>query len=154
MVQPERMQTIRRLRVAYWISKPTRSQAHTRARVPTHTRARTHAHEFRTHTHTLTKARARAHTHTQKYVTLIAFHGDSGFVNTRQYYLYIAFLVSVNITIFWLKTPRSLWRFYPESGKDKFLWKISICLIILCHSSKDCSIDSIMRTSRNAGKDF
>ena len=36
MVEPERTQTIWRLRVACWLSKPTRAQAHTRACAPTH----------------------------------------------------------------------------------------------------------------------
>ena len=47
-----------RMRVACWISKTTRAQAHAcaRAPTPTHTCARTHA-----------------HAHTQKYVILIGF---------------------------------------------------------------------------------
>ena len=48
MVEPERTPTIWRLRVAYWISKPTRSQAHARARAPKTTHPLTHTH---THTH-------------------------------------------------------------------------------------------------------
>jgi hypothetical protein len=63
MVEPERTQTIWRLRVAYWISKPTRAKEHARIRASTFPP---------THTHTPTKAlicmpspmRARAHTHT------------------------------------------------------------------------------------------
>ena len=58
IVQPERMQIIWRLRVAYRISKPTCAQAHTRVRAPTptptHTAARTNTHTLchtRTHTH-------------------------------------------------------------------------------------------------------
>jgi hypothetical protein len=60
MVQPERTQAIRRLRVAYWINKATRSQAHARARAPTPTDADTWI-------------RMTSPTHTLKYVTLIAF---------------------------------------------------------------------------------
>ena len=68
MVEPERTQTIWRLRVAYWISKPKRAQAYARARAPTpthqntdtHTNARTQAYSY------LSPSRAR----TQKYVIL------------------------------------------------------------------------------------
>ena len=60
MVQPERTQTIWRLRVAYWIGKLTRAQVHARAHAPTHRNARCHP---------------------QKHVTFIAFHGNSGSVN-------------------------------------------------------------------------
>ena len=66
IVQPERMQIIWRLRVAYRISKPTCAQAHTRVRAPTPTPTHTAA---RTNTHTL----PHAHAHTQKYVIIIAF---------------------------------------------------------------------------------
>ena len=64
IVKPERTQTIWRLCVAYWISKPTRAQirACARAPTPTHpptrTRARTHTH---THIHGLTHAYACPH---------------------------------------------------------------------------------------------
>ena len=46
LMEPERTQAIWRLRVAYWVSKPTRTQAHARAclltHIHTHTDARTH----------------------------------------------------------------------------------------------------------------
>ena len=60
VVQPERTQTIWRLRVAYWISKPTCAQAHAcvLAATYTHTHARTH-----THAHALALTHSRAHTH-------------------------------------------------------------------------------------------
>jgi hypothetical protein len=51
IVEPGRSQTIWRLRVTYWISKPTSAQAHARPRAlapPTKTHTRTHA---RMHTH-------------------------------------------------------------------------------------------------------
>ena len=60
MVEPERTQTIRRLRVAYWISKLTRRK---------HTPALVHLYPLihpPTHTHTHT------HTHTQKHVILLS----------------------------------------------------------------------------------
>ena len=73
MMEPERTRTVWHLRVAYWISKPTRAQAHARARTPspTHTHTRMHAHiRMPSPTH------ARARMHTYKYVILIAFHGN------------------------------------------------------------------------------
>ena len=71
MVEPDRPQTIRSFRMAYWISK----QAHASARAPKPTHLHTHR-----HTHTRTHAnirmpspmRARARTHTQKYVIRIS----------------------------------------------------------------------------------
>ena len=42
MVAPERTQTIRRMRVAFWISKGTQEQAHAHTRMQSPTRARTH----------------------------------------------------------------------------------------------------------------
>ena len=63
IVEEERAQTISRLRVAYWISKPTRAQAHAHARAP-------------------------PSPHTQKYVLLIAFHHDNySLVNEPQCYI-------------------------------------------------------------------
>ena len=56
--------TIRR-HVTLWISKATRAKAQASALAATH---------------------ARTHLLTQKYVTLIAFHGNSGFVNKPQCY--------------------------------------------------------------------
>jgi hypothetical protein len=80
IVNPERTQTIWRLCVVYWISKPTRAQIRACARHPP---ARTHAHthtytDSRTHTHALTHGRARAQT--QKYVILLASHSNSCYV--------------------------------------------------------------------------
>ena len=54
MVEPDRQQTIWRMRVACWISKDTRVQAHARAHAPTHTPAHVNA-RARTHTHTHTQ---------------------------------------------------------------------------------------------------
>jgi hypothetical protein len=59
-LQPEKPQTIWRMRVACWISEATRSQAHARA-LHSHPRTRTHRHVLN---------RARTH---KKYVILIAF---------------------------------------------------------------------------------
>ena len=67
MVEPERTQTIWRLRVAYWVRKPTHAQAHARARAPTLTKPTTPAHshtDASTHMLALTNARAHTHTHT------------------------------------------------------------------------------------------
>jgi hypothetical protein len=94
MVEPERTQTIWDLRVAYWISKPTRSQAalvhpHTHA----HTDSRTHTHapslERRTHTHT--------HTHTRN---TYCFPRQQWFRKSALmlHYTYVAFLVC---GVFW-----------------------------------------------------
>ena len=59
VVEPGRLQTIWRMRVAYWINKATRAQAHARASAPTPTHTQTHAlTRPPTHTHT--------HTHTHK----------------------------------------------------------------------------------------
>ena len=58
VVEPETPQTIWRMRVACWISKTTRAQAHARVRAPTTT-------------HALQHPRERAHT--QIYVILMAF---------------------------------------------------------------------------------
>ena len=55
MVEPERPETIWRMRVACWINKATRAQAHTRTRAPTPT-----------HAHTYSRARAHTHTHTHR----------------------------------------------------------------------------------------
>ena len=52
MVEPERTQTIWRMRVAYSISKPKRAQAHTSANAPTPTHLPTHV-DARIHTHAL-----------------------------------------------------------------------------------------------------
>ena len=69
VVDPEGTQTIWRVRLAYSISKPIRAQAHARACAPTPIQ-QTHP-----------------HTHTHKYVILIAFHGNSSFVNAPQCYI-------------------------------------------------------------------
>ena len=71
MVEPEGPQIIWRMRVACWISKATRAQAHARARAPTH---------IHTRMHSPTRA------HAQKYVTPL-FHGNSGFVNAPHCYV-------------------------------------------------------------------
>jgi hypothetical protein len=80
-VEPERKQKIWHIRISCWLSKPTRMQ-HTPALVhlhpPTHPTTYTHTHAF---------AHARTHAQTQKYVILIAFQGNSGFVNAPQYYV-------------------------------------------------------------------
>jgi hypothetical protein len=57
VVEPERLQTIWRTRVACWINKATRAQAHARASapIPTHTQM-----------HALTRPPAHTHTHTHK----------------------------------------------------------------------------------------
>ena len=68
LVESEAPQTIRRMHIAYWLSKATRAKAHSRARAPTPTPRRMHAHAC-THTRTLTHA----HTHSQKHVILTAF---------------------------------------------------------------------------------
>jgi hypothetical protein len=67
MVEPERTPTIWRLHVAYWISKPTRP------------RSCTHMHLPPPHTHT--------HTDMQKYIILIAFHGNRDFTKASQCYV-------------------------------------------------------------------
>ena len=61
VMEPERPQTIWRMRAACWISKATRAQANARARAPTPTNTQAHA---------CTHPRARKHT--QTYVLLIA----------------------------------------------------------------------------------
>ena len=92
-MKPERTQTIWRLRVTYWKSKPTRAQEHARARASTHTDARTH-------THALTHPRksARTHTHTE-YVTLIAFPRQqwSRERASMLHYTSLVFVVTVDI---------------------------------------------------------
>jgi hypothetical protein len=70
-VEPERAQQIWLQRVAYWISKATRVQAHSRARAPTHS----HTHM---HTYSCPHPRVRAHAH-----KLFAFSGSSGFVTRK-----------------------------------------------------------------------
>ena len=66
LVEPGRPQTIWRMRVACWMCKATRAQAHGRA--PTHTHVLTHA-------------------CTHKYVRLAAFPGQQYFVNAPRYYV-------------------------------------------------------------------
>ena len=56
LVEPERTQTIWRMRIACWVRKATRAQAHAIARALTPTHTRTHA-STRPHVH------ARTHTH-------------------------------------------------------------------------------------------
>ena len=60
MVEPERPQKIWRMRVACWIGKDTRTQAHACAHAPTPT-----------HMHALTRTHTR--THTEKCAILFAF---------------------------------------------------------------------------------
>jgi hypothetical protein len=67
MVEPDRQQTMWQMRVACWISKDTRVQAHARAHAPTHVNARAGTH---THPHTERNMRF-----------LLFFHGNSGVVN-------------------------------------------------------------------------
>ena len=91
VVISQRTQTIWHLRVAYWISKPTRAST-LRALAPTstytHTDERTHVlyacPRSRERARALTHTHARVHTHTQKNVIRIAFHGNSGFVKALQ----------------------------------------------------------------------
>ena len=71
------MQTLWRLRVAYWISK--QAHASTCAPPPPHTHTHTHTDAALTH--------AFERTRTQKYVILIACHGSRGFVKAPQYYV-------------------------------------------------------------------
>jgi hypothetical protein len=92
MVGLERPQTIRRLRVACWISKVTRVQEHS---APIHLHACSHPRALSlslslslSHTHT--------HTHTQKHEILVAFpqqqslHERTGMLR----YMYVVSLVS------------------------------------------------------------
>ena len=82
MAQPERTQAIRRLRVAYWINKATRAQAHARARAATPTDADT-------------RIRMTSATHTLKYATLIAFPQQQWFRerDSMLRYAYIVYLL-------------------------------------------------------------
>jgi hypothetical protein len=68
MVEPERQQVATWRRLARWISKATRVQAHFLVCTPTHAQ-----------THTTT------HTHNMKY--LLIFHSNNGFVNASQCYV-------------------------------------------------------------------
>jgi hypothetical protein len=77
LMEPESLQTIWHLRVAYWLSKPTRVQTHARACSPTHTHTHTTTHA---HIRMPSPTRARPRAHTQKYVILIAFHCNSSCV--------------------------------------------------------------------------
>ena len=64
-------------RVAFWISKATRAQAHARACAPTHVHFRTHP-----------PAPTRTHTHTQANMQyLLLFHDKNGYVNAPQCYI-------------------------------------------------------------------
>ena len=68
VVEPERPQLAIRLRVACWISKATRAQAHAIARAPTPTPKHTpptHAHT-QMNTLALTRASVRTHAHTHR----------------------------------------------------------------------------------------
>ena len=78
VVEPERPQMTIWRRVAYWISKTTRQQAHSCARAPTHTHTRTYS---------PTNARTRAHTHTDKYVIPLLSHANSCFSNAPHCYV-------------------------------------------------------------------
>ena len=73
MVEPERLQKAIWRRVACWISKATRAQAHTSAHV-------------RSHTHKRARARALVDTHIHKQ-DLLLFHGNKSFVNLPQCYV-------------------------------------------------------------------
>jgi hypothetical protein len=70
VVEPERPQLTIWRRVAYWISKATRPQAHSCVCAPTPTHTRTHTH---THTHTHLLTHIRTHAHTDKYVSYLCF---------------------------------------------------------------------------------
>ena len=81
MVEPERLQIAIWLRVACWISKTTRAQAHARSRAPTIPHSLKHA---------VTHARTRPHTHTHTHTYLsylLLFHGNSCYVNSPQCYV-------------------------------------------------------------------
>ena len=103
MVEPERTHKIWRLRVACWIIKLTRAQAHARACAPTHTQ--THA---RTRMPLPTRALERARTLTQKYVILYAFHGNSGFVDAPKCCLFFFFCLLLRASL--CKIPREFVR--------------------------------------------
>jgi hypothetical protein len=84
-MEPERLQmTAQRMRVAFWISKATRSQEHVRTRALTHPLTPT------THKH------AHTHIHTEKYVIIIAFPQQQLLRERASLlrYTHIAFLVS------------------------------------------------------------
>ena len=70
VVETGRLQMATWRRVACWISKATRAQAHVSVRSPTPTHPHPHTH---------------AHTHTHKYIRLMLFHANIGFVNAPQY---------------------------------------------------------------------
>jgi hypothetical protein len=103
LVEPERPQMAIQQRVACWISKATRAQAHASAR----SSARAHTH---THTHTPTRkhknALAVARAHTLKYVIFIAFLQQQWFRESAlilryiYIYIYIACLVFIIIPVF------------------------------------------------------
>jgi hypothetical protein len=80
MAEPKMAQKIWRRHVAYWISKPTRLQAHI------WTDERTHARKLM---HALTHARVNREREREreKWVMLIAFHAKSAFLNAPQCYV-------------------------------------------------------------------
>ena len=94
MVEPKRPLKTIRWRIACWISKTICAQAHVCAHAPTPIQPSTHTHtnaracvracmDARTNMHALTHVSA----HTHKYVLLMAFHDNSGFVNAAQCYV-------------------------------------------------------------------
>ena len=70
LLDPERPQTIWRMRVECWISKATRTKAHA----------------WTVHPHV--QPRARTHTNTHRNIQyLLLFHGNSGFASALQWYV-------------------------------------------------------------------
>ena len=78
LVQPERSQMTKWWRVAFWISKATRAQAHASIRSPTHT------HTQNTHTHT-------------QICNTFLFHSNHGFVIAPECYVIRALSVLLNL---------------------------------------------------------
>ena len=80
VVKLKKPHTIWRLRLTYWISKATRASRRTPAPVRPPIQTHTHMDARNTHTHALKHALARA----QKYVILLLFHGNNGFMDAPQ----------------------------------------------------------------------
>ena len=79
VVEPERRQTIRRMRVAYWISEQEHARSQTPTHACTHTDARTHKPHLR--------AGARKHGLADTNMQYLLFHGNNSFVNATQQYV-------------------------------------------------------------------
>ena len=88
-VQRKRTQTIWRLRIAYWIRKPTRAQTHASVRASAPTNTRTHA---RLRMPSLTRA------HTQKYVILTVFPRQQCFCERASLLRYSTLPVLLNVS--------------------------------------------------------